>query len=48
MDKEEVFSERSERKEAPLDHKNVPLKNNQNLHFSKGLVHGFCQKMEIS
>ena len=44
MDKEEVFSEGSERKEARLDHKNVPLKNNQNLHFFKGVSPWFLSK----
>ena len=48
MDKEKVFFDGPEGKEELLGHKNIPSKIHQNLHFSKGLVHGFCQKMEIS
>ena len=40
-----MFSEASERKEALLDHKNVPLKNNQNLHFFKGVSPWFLSKI---
>ena len=47
MDEERVFYESSERKKAFLDQKIIGSKNQQNFHFSKGLVHGFCQKMEI-
>ena len=36
-----------ERKDAFLDQKFIGSKNHQNMHFFKGLVHGFCQKMEI-
>ena len=42
MDQEKVFCRGSEGKEAFLDHKNISLKNHQNLLFSKRLVHGFC------
>ena len=37
MDLEKVFIEGSNRKEAFLDHKNIGLKNNQNLHSFKGV-----------
>ena len=48
MDQEKVFCEGSEGKETFLDHKNIGLKNHQKFaFFSKGLAHGFCQKMEI-
>ena len=47
MDQEIVFFEGSERKEAFLEQKNIASSNLQNLHFLKGLVQGFCQKMEI-
>ena len=47
MDKEKVFSEGSERKEALLDHKNIPLKKTKICIFSKGLVYGFCKKMNF-
>ena len=39
-----MFSEGFERKEAPLDHKNVSLKNNQNLHFFQGVSPWFLSK----
>ena len=41
-----MFSEGSEGKQDLLKpyHKNIPSKIHQNVHFSKGLVHGFCQK----
>ena len=44
---EKVFLEGSERKEAFLDQKNIGSKNQQNLHFLTGLVHGFCHKIVI-
>ena len=44
MDKEKVFSEGSERKEALVDHKNIHLKNNQILHFFKGVSSWFLSK----
>ena len=47
MGQGKVFFEGSERKEAFLDQKNIGSKNHQNLHSLKGLVHGFCQKMEM-
>ena len=34
-------------KQALLDNENIGFKNPQNWHFSKGLVHGFGQKLEI-
>ena len=47
MDKEKVFSEGSERKEALVDHKNIPLKKTTKICiFLNGLVHVFCQKIE--
>ena len=42
MDQEIVFYEGSERKEAFLDQKTTKI-----CFFLSGLVHGFCQKMEI-
>ena len=36
-----------DRKLEFLDHKNVDLKKSQNLNFSKGVVHGFCQNFLI-
>ena len=36
MDKEKVFSEGSERKEALLDHKNIPLKKPKFAFFQRG------------
>ena len=36
-----------DRKLAFLDHKNIDLKKWKNLHFSKGLVHGFGQNYEM-
>ena len=45
---EEMFFEGSERKEAFLHHKKHRLKKPPKIFiFSKRLVHGFCQKMEI-
>ena len=37
MDQGKKFCERSEIKEAFLDHKNIGSKNHQNLHFFKGV-----------
>ena len=34
-------------KQAFLNNENIRFKNQQNLHFPKGLVHGFGQKIEI-
>ena len=46
--KKKCFVEGSERKEAFLEQKNIGSKNLQYFaFFSKGLVDGFCQKMEI-
>ena len=48
MDKEKsVFLKVPKRKEAFLDQKNIGSKTTSICIFSKGLVHGFCQKMEI-
>ena len=48
MDQEKVFFEGSERKEAFLEQKKHQLKKPPKIFiFSKRLVHGFCQKMEI-
>ena len=47
MDKEKVFFEGSERKEAFLEQKNIDSKNHPKFSFFQRLVHGFCQKMEI-
>ena len=47
MDQEIVFFEGSERKEAFLDQKKSAQKTTKICIFSKGLVHGFCQKMDI-
>ena len=47
MDQEKVFCEFSERKEAFLDQKKSTQKTTKIFIFLKGLVDGFCQKMEI-
>ena len=39
-----MFFEGSERKEAFLDHKNIGLKNHQNLQFFKGVSPWFLSK----
>ena len=39
------FDNVPDRELAFLDNKNIDLKKSQNLHFSKGLVYGFGQKM---
>ena len=44
VDQEKVFFEGSERKETFLDHKNMGLKNHQNLHFFKGVSPWFLSK----
>ena len=47
MDQEIVFCDGSEGIEAFLDHKNIDSKTTKICSFLKGLVHGFCQKIEI-
>ena len=42
-----MFFEGSEGKETFLYYKNIGLKNPQICLFQKGLVHSFCQKMDI-
>ena len=44
MDQEKAFYEGSERKEVSLDQENVGSKNNQNLHFFKGVSPWFLSK----
>ena len=44
---ENVFYDILERKNAFLGYKNKKFKNSKNWHFSKGLTHGFIQKMAI-
>ena len=47
-EKKGVFLKVPNKKGAFLEKKNIGSKNHQNFaFFSKGLVHGFCQKMEI-
>ena len=46
--KENVFHDILEQKKAFLGYKNKKFKNSKNWHFSKGLTHGFGQKMAIS
>ena len=36
-----------EEKKACFDHKNNKLKKSKNWNFSKGLVHGFGQKLDL-
>ena len=40
-----VFFELSERKKAFLDHNNIGFKNDQNLHFFKGVSPWFLSKI---
>ena len=47
MDQVKGFGEVFERKEDFLDYKNVGLKTLKICLFPKGLVHGFCLKMEL-
>ena len=37
-----------DKKECFLDQKKEVLKNDKNQHFPKGLVHSFCQRIELS
>ena len=43
----ERFFDILDRKECFLDHKKKVLKTLKNRHFAKGLVHGFCQKIDL-
>ena len=44
----EKFFDILDRRECFLDHKRKILKNSKkNRHFAKGLVHGFCQKINL-
>ena len=45
--KKETFFDIVDRKECFLDHKKKVLKNSKKSTFSKGLVHGFCQKIDL-
>ena len=45
--KKERFFDILDRKECFLDHKKNVLKTLKNRHFAKGLVHGFCQKIDL-
>ena len=47
MDQEEVFCEGFDGKEAFLNDNNIGSKATKICIFSTGLVHGFCEKMEI-
>ena len=48
MDHEKEFYESCEGKEAFLDHKKIGFKKPPKFaFFSKGLVHGFFQKLDI-
>ena len=44
----ETFFDILDRKECFLDHKRKLLKKSKkNRHFAKGLIHGFCQKVDL-
>ena len=45
--KKETFFNILDRKQSFLDLKNEVLKKSKNRHFEKGLVHGFCQKIDF-
>ena len=45
--KKERFFDILDRKECFLDHKKNVLKTLKNRHFAKGLVHGFCVKIDL-
>ena len=44
---EKVFGDVLVRKQAFLNNINMDLKRRQNLHFAKGIVHDFGQKVEV-
>ena len=46
LDQKKKFFDIPDRKECFLHQKSAALKKSKNRNFSKGLVHGFCQKME--
>ena len=48
IDREKVFAHVLDKKEALKDYKNKNVQKTQNYNFSKGLVHRFGQKFEIS
>ena len=47
IDREKLIFDVLYSKQACLSKKKIGLKNPQNWHFCKGLVHGFGQKFEI-
>ena len=48
IDREKVFADVLDKKEAFKDYKNNCLRKTQNYNFPKGLIHRFGQKFEIS
>ena len=48
IDREKVFADVLDKKEAFKDYKNNCLQKTENSNFPKGLVHRFDQKLEIS
>ena len=48
IDRETVFADVLDKKEAFKDYRNNSLRKTQNWNFSKGVSPSFCQKLEIS